>query len=76
MSTVATALDNVYASLANDNADIDTHIASLKSALTAEGKTSVEVDSSKLAQPNRQGRKYMQSYFKQRGVVVTFTDKA
>lgn len=38
------------------------------------GKTTIEVDPAKLAQPNRQGRKLMQSYFKKRGVVVNFID--
>jgi hypothetical protein len=35
--TVAEATDCIYASLQSDNADIDTHIATLKAALTREG---------------------------------------
>jgi hypothetical protein len=65
------ALENVYASLMNDNEDIDTHIAALKNALGAE--KSVIVDPARLPQNNRQGRKMMQSYFKKRGVTVTFS---
>lgn len=69
------ALDNVYESLKNDNADIDNHIAALKAALTAQGKKEVEVDPARLAHNNRAGRKMMQSYFKKRGVTVTFGGK-
>jgi hypothetical protein len=70
--TVEQALEAVYASLHNDNADIDTHIGQLKTALSASGQHSVAVDSARLVQNNRQGRKMMQSYFKKRGVLVTF----
>jgi len=78
MTTTALAplLDNIYASLNNGNEELDTHIAALKTALAAQGTNEVEVDTTKLAQANRQGRKTMQSYFKQRGVVVTFPVKA
>lgn len=69
------ALDNVYESLKNDNADIDNHIAQLKAALNAAGRKNVEVDPARLAQNNRAGRKMMQSYFKKRGVIVTFAGK-
>lgn len=68
--TLDQALENVYASLASNNEDIDNHIARLKEAMGAE-KT-VEVDPSRLAQNNRQGRKMMESYFRKRGVEVTF----
>ncbi len=73
--TVAQVLDNVYASLQNDNEGIDDHIKDLKAALAAAGQKSVEVDTARLVQNNRQGRKLMESYFKKRGVVVTFTGK-
>lgn len=66
------ALDDIYASLHNDNEDIDQRIIALKIALHQQGKKSVEVDPARLPQPNRQGRKMMQSYFKKRGVTVTF----
>ncbi len=65
------ALENIYASLMNDNEDIDTHIVALKNAIGAE--KSVIVDPARLPQNNRQGRKMMQSYFKKRGVTVTFS---
>lgn len=73
MSAIAEAMEAVYQSLHNDNEQLDTHIAALKKALAAEGKTSVEADPARIPTPNRQGRKMMQSYFKQRGVMVTFT---
>jgi hypothetical protein len=69
---VAQALEAVYQSLHNDNQDIDSHIVALKKALATEGKSSVEVDPARIPTPNRQGRKMMRSYFKQRGVMVTF----
>lgn len=70
------ALEAIYASLNDDNNNLDAHIASLKTILQARKENSVEVDPTKLAQSNRQGRKLMQSYFKKRGVGVTFADKA
>lgn len=66
------ALENIYASLQQDNKDIDAHIAHLKSVLAEEGEKSVAVESTRLAQNNRQGRKMMESYFRKRGVVITF----
>lgn len=74
MSAIAKTLDDIYESLHNDNENIDAHIASLKKALEGEAKTSVELDPTRLYQPNRQGRKLLQSYFKKRGVVVTFAE--
>ena len=70
--TVKEALENIYDSLRQDNADIDARIAELKAALISEGKKEVEVEPSRLVQNNRQGRKMMQSYFKKRGVTVVF----
>lgn len=67
------AMDNVYASLRANNTDIDVHIAALKAALAKEGAKEAVFDPAKLAQNNRQGRKTMQSYFKKRGVVVSFS---
>jgi hypothetical protein len=66
----AQALENIYLSLENNNHEIDTHIAALKTTL-GDSKT-VVVDPARLAMNNRQGRKLMQSYFKKRGIVVTF----
>lgn len=68
------ALEAIYASLQNDNEDLDQRIIALKIVLRAENKSSVEVDPARLPQPNRQGRKMMQSYFKKRGVAVTFPE--
>lgn len=70
--TVQQALENIYNSMANDNEDIDIHIASLREILTAQGTKEVTVDPARLPLNNRQGRKLMQSYFRKRGVDVTF----
>lgn len=70
--TVIEAIDNIYASLRADNADIDDHIAALKLALAREGAKEAVFDPTKLAQNNRSGRKMMQAYFRQRGVSVKF----
>jgi len=73
--TVEQVLENIYTSLQNDNEDIDRHISHLKTTLSAHNKASVEIDPGRLAHNNRSGRKLMQSYFKKRGVVVTFSEK-
>jgi hypothetical protein len=70
--TVAAVTEDIYKSLANDNEDIDLHIARLKEALAAEGAKQAVFDPARLAQNNRAGRKLMQSYFKKRGVAVVF----
>jgi hypothetical protein len=75
-STIEQVLENIYTSLQNDNEDIDTHIQDLKVAMAAGSQKSVEVDSARLVQNNRSGRKLMQSYFKKRGVIVTFSEKS
>ncbi|SFV32606.1 hypothetical protein SAMN05216456_1709 [Devosia crocina] len=71
--TVSAATEAIYTSIANNNEDIDLHIAALKAAMAREGVTEATFETSKLAQPNRQGRKLMQSYFKKKGVAVSFT---
>lgn len=71
--TLSAAIDNIYASLKANNADIDVHIAALKAALAREGVKEAVFDVSKLAQNNRQGRKLMQSFFRKKGVAVTFS---
>ena len=73
--TVSQAIENVYASLADDNRDIDDHIDALKVALKAEGKKEATFVPARLAQNNRQGRKMMQAYFKKRGVTVAFAEE-
>lgn len=70
--TVAEATDRIYQSLQADNADIDLHIATLKAALARAGTKEAEFDPTKLVQNNRSGRKFMQAYFRQRGVTVVF----
>lgn len=71
--TLIQAMDNIYASLKADNADLDTHIAALRSVMAREGLKEAVFDPSRLAQNNRQGRKLMQSYFRKRGIAVSFS---
>jgi len=73
--TVEEATDGIYASLQADNAELDRHIATLKAALARAGRKEAVFDPARLAQSNRQGRKLMQAYFRQRGVTVTFEGK-
>ena len=70
--SLAEAREAIYASLAADNAELDTHIANLKQAMAREGAKEAVFDPSRLAQNNRTGRKTMQAYFRQRGVKVVF----
>jgi hypothetical protein len=70
--TVAEITENIYASLEADNAGIDDHIADLKRAMAREGKKEAVFEPTRLAQNNRQGRKMLQAYFRQRGVKVKF----
>ncbi len=69
---VSDILEDIYASLHNDNENIDTLIADLKSSLAAAGQKEAVIDAGRLAQNNRQGRKVMQAYFKKRGVTISF----
>ncbi|WP_375597661.1 hypothetical protein [Devosia sp. Naph2] len=71
--TYTQAVEAIYASIRNDNEDIDTHIAALKSAMAREGLKEATFETAKLAQPNRQGRKLMQAYFRKKGVAVGFS---
>lgn len=70
--TVAEAIETIYASIKDDNRDLDRHIAALKAAMAREGAKEAVFEPDKLAQNNRQGRKFMQAYFRQRGVTVSF----
>lgn len=70
--TVTEALEEIYASLIDDNIELDERIKALKMALAEAGQKEVVVEPSRLAQNNRQGRKTMQAYFKKKGVTVTF----
>ena len=71
-SSVAEVMERVYESMREDNKDIDLCIADLKAAMNREGVKEVQVETEKLVQNNRQGRKTMQAYFKKRGVKVSF----
>ena len=71
--TLAEAVDNIYASIKNNNDELDSHIAALKGAMAREGATEAVFEPAKLAQSNRQGRKIMQAYFKKKGVAVSFS---
>ena len=66
------AIEAIYTSIRNDNEDIDLHIAALKAAMAKEGAKEAVFEIAKLAQPNRQGRKLMQAYFKKKGIAVSF----
>ena len=69
---VQEVIDSIYLSLANDNADLDLNIANLKQALKDENTDEAVFESAKIAQNNRQGRKLMQAYFRQKGVKIKF----
>ncbi len=73
MVAVSEIMEDVYTALENDNEDIDFQIARLKDALAGSGEKEAVFDPARLPQPNRAGRKMMQSYFKKRGVKVTFS---
>ncbi len=66
------ATEAIYTSLERDNEDIDLHIDNLKAALVNAGKKEAVFTPERLSQNNRAGRKMMQSYFKKRGVKVSF----
>jgi cell division protein FtsB len=70
--TVSEAIEAIYASLKADNEELDAHIAALKGAMAREGVKEATFETVKLVQPNRQGRKLMQSYFRKKGVAVGF----
>ena len=70
--TVADAVNRIYESLQAENADIDLHIATRKTALARAGLKELVFDPARLAHNNRSGRKLMQAYFRQRGVTVKF----
>ncbi len=71
--SVSQCIDDVYTAVRDDNQDLDQRIAALKAALAREGLREALFDPAKLAQNNRQGRKFMQAYFRQRGVTVSFS---
>ncbi len=65
------ALENIYTAVNGDNKDLDLHIAALKKALG--DKKDVTIDPARLTYGNREGRKRLQAYFRQKGVTVTFS---
>jgi len=71
--TVEDATKRIYESLQADNVEIDERIADLKTALTRAGQKEAVFDAAKLVQSNREGRKRMKAYFRQRGVAVKFS---
>jgi len=71
--TLNEAIDNIYESIKNDNEELDAQIAALKAAMAREGVKEAVFEPGKLAQSNRQGRKIMQSYFRKKGVTVSFS---
>ncbi|MEM5474306.1 hypothetical protein WNZ14_21470 [Hoeflea sp. AS60] len=71
--TLNEAIDNIYVSIKNDNEDLDTQVAALKAVMKRDGVKEAVFEPGKLAQSNRQGRKIMQSYFKKKGVAVSFS---
>lgn len=71
--SVTQAVEAIYTSIKNDNEDLDLHIAALKGALAREGAKEAVFETGKLAQPNRQGRKLMQAYFRKKGVAISFS---
>jgi len=72
MTDIKQALEVVHTCLNDNNAGLDKAIEVLKAALAAQGEKSVEMDKERLPQNNRQGRKMLQTYFKKRGVEVTY----
>tara|TARA_R110002072_G_scaffold122737_3_gene257571 strand:+ start:1190 stop:1426 length:237 start_codon:yes stop_codon:yes gene_type:complete len=70
--SVDQAIEAIYQSLQDENDDLDGLIKSLKAALAAQGQKEAIFETARLVQGNREGRKRMQSYFKKRGVSVSF----
>lgn len=71
-TTVSDAIEQIYTSLKNDNEELDSHIVALRAAMAREGAKEATFENSRLAQPNRQGRKMMESYFRKKGVAIRF----
>ncbi|CAH0341523.1 MULTISPECIES: hypothetical protein [unclassified Rhizobium] len=71
--TLQQAIDNIYVSINKDNEDLDLHVAALKAAMAKEGVKEAVFEPAKLAQSNRQGRKIMQSFFRKKGISISFS---
>lgn len=70
--SVEQVIEEIYVSINNENEGLDGHIKNLKAALAAKGTKEAVFKTDRLAMNNRQGRQMMKSYFKKRGVIVTF----
>jgi hypothetical protein len=70
--TIENTLEAIYISLQNDNENIDECILNLKIEMKKEDLKDIEINNMKLPIPNREGRNMLKSYFKKRGVKVTF----
>lgn len=70
--TIETVLEDIYISLENDNDSIDECIENLKIEMKKESLKDIEIENIRLPIPNREGRNMLKSYFKKRGVKVTF----
>lgn len=65
-------IEDIYGELSRDNEALDPLILEAKKALGEAGLTELLMKNDRLAQNNRQGRKLLQAYFRQRGVKVAF----
>jgi len=65
-------IEDIYAELSRDNDALDPLILEVKRALSAAGLDQLPMQTDRLAQNNRQGRKLLLAYFRQRGVKVSF----
>jgi hypothetical protein len=72
--TITKALEPVYTALNADNEGLEPAIGGLKIALDAAGTKAVTMEKDKLVHNNRQGRKLLQSYFRKRGIEVSFNE--
>ena len=67
------AIDNIYASIKADNAELLERIGELKAVMARDGVKEAVFEPAKLAQNNRQGRKLMQAVFRKHGVAISFS---
>lgn len=71
MSATDQAIEAIYTSVNGNNENLDAHIGALKQALG--DKKEIVIDPAKLVHNNRESRKRMQAYFRQKGVKVEFS---
>ncbi len=72
--TLSAAIENIYASLKADNAELDPHIAALKAAMAREGLKEAVFDPAKLAQNNRRAASSCRPISARSGVTVRFAE--